>query len=90
MPAIVLRFAGSAPKFINPCRPTSTKRPVGEALLHEPKLDGYRLQVVKDGRESLRGPQIKGPITLPRGVGPLMSPNEVRGIGDRRTVPYPG
>jgi ATP-dependent DNA ligase len=38
-------------KFIPPCNPTTTKTaPVGAAWLHEPKLDGYRLQVVKAGR----------------------------------------
>jgi ATP-dependent DNA ligase len=25
--------------------------PAGEAWLHEPKLDGYRLQVIKEGRK---------------------------------------
>jgi bifunctional non-homologous end joining protein LigD len=38
-------------KFIPPCNPTTTKTvPVGAAWLHEPKVDGYRLQVVKEGR----------------------------------------
>jgi ATP-dependent DNA ligase len=36
--------------FVRPCRPILAKRPpIGGAWLHEPKLDGYRLQVVKDG-----------------------------------------
>jgi bifunctional non-homologous end joining protein LigD len=25
-------------------------RPTGDAWLHEPKLDGYRLQILKEGR----------------------------------------
>jgi ATP-dependent DNA ligase len=25
--------------------------PAGDAWLHEPKLDGYRLQVIKEGRQ---------------------------------------
>ena len=41
-------------KFVRPCIPTTAKAiPQGDAWLHEPKLDGYRLQIVKDGR-SLR------------------------------------
>jgi ATP-dependent DNA ligase len=37
--------------FIRPCSPTTAKSlPAGDAWLHEPKLDGYRLQVVKEGR----------------------------------------
>ena len=36
-------------KFIPPCNPTTTKTvPTGDAWLHEPKLDGYRLQVIKE------------------------------------------
>jgi bifunctional non-homologous end joining protein LigD len=38
--------------FIRPCSPIrATKPPAGEAWLHEPKLDGYRLQIVKEGRQ---------------------------------------
>ena len=38
------------PKFVRPCIPTTAKViPLGEAWLHEPKLDGYRFQIVKDG-----------------------------------------
>jgi bifunctional non-homologous end joining protein LigD len=38
--------------FIRPCSPIATKTvPVGNAWLHEPKLDGYRLQVIKEGRK---------------------------------------
>jgi putative SOS response-associated peptidase YedK len=38
--------------FIRPSRPMPAKKPpVGGAWLHEPKLDGYRLQVIKDGKE---------------------------------------
>ena len=40
------------PKFIRPCIPTTAKAiPQGDAWLHEPKLDGYRFQIVKDGRQ---------------------------------------
>jgi bifunctional non-homologous end joining protein LigD len=40
------------PKFVHPCIPTTAKAiPRGDAWLHEPKLDGYRLQIVKDGRQ---------------------------------------
>ena len=40
----------SPPKFIRPYIPTIAKAiPRGDAWLHEPKLDGYRLQIVKDG-----------------------------------------
>jgi bifunctional non-homologous end joining protein LigD len=44
---------GSAsPRFIRPCSPIrATRPPAGEAWLHEPKLDGYRLQIVKEGRQ---------------------------------------
>ena len=39
-------------KFIRPCIPTNAKAiPSGDAWLHEPKLDGYRFQIVKDGRQ---------------------------------------
>jgi ATP-dependent DNA ligase len=38
--------------FIRPCRPIPAKKPpAGSAWLHEPKLDGYRLQVIEDGTE---------------------------------------
>jgi len=38
--------------FVEPCSPIRAKEPpAGDAWLHEPKLDGYRLQVVKDGRQ---------------------------------------
>jgi bifunctional non-homologous end joining protein LigD len=38
------------PKFVRPCIPTIAKAvPRGDAWLHEPKLDGYRFQIVKDG-----------------------------------------
>ena len=37
-------------RFIPPCSPIrATRPPVGDAWLHEPKMDGYRLQIVKDG-----------------------------------------
>src|SRR5262245_9777 len=37
-------------QFIRPCAPTSAKSiPRGDAWLHGPKLDGYRLQIVKSG-----------------------------------------
>ena len=38
-------------KFVLPCIPTAAKAiPQGDAWLHEPKLDGYRFQIVKHGR----------------------------------------
>jgi bifunctional non-homologous end joining protein LigD len=38
--------------FIRPCSPTTAKTvPAGDAWLHEPKLDGYRLQVIKERHE---------------------------------------
>ena len=38
--------------FIEPCRPRPVKRlPTGDAWLHEPKLDGWRLQAVKRGKD---------------------------------------
>jgi hypothetical protein len=40
----------SAPKFVRPCILTTAKAiPRGDDWLHEPKLDGYRFQIVKDG-----------------------------------------
>jgi bifunctional non-homologous end joining protein LigD len=37
---------------IQPCRPVSAKTvPAGAVWLHELKLDGYRLQIIKDRRE---------------------------------------
>ena len=39
------------PHFVRPCLPISAKSaPIGDAWLHEPKLDGYRLQIIKTGR----------------------------------------
>jgi ATP-dependent DNA ligase len=36
--------------FIQLCSPVSAKSvPAGDSWVHEPKMDGYRLQVVKDG-----------------------------------------
>jgi bifunctional non-homologous end joining protein LigD len=41
----------SPPKFVRPCIPTTAKAiPRGDAWLHEPKLDGYRFQIVRDDR----------------------------------------
>jgi bifunctional non-homologous end joining protein LigD len=38
--------------FIRPCNPPTTKTvPAGDAWLHEPKLDGYRLQIIKERHE---------------------------------------
>jgi bifunctional non-homologous end joining protein LigD len=38
-------------RFIQPCSPATAKSvPTGDDWLHEPKLDGYRLQVAKHGR----------------------------------------
>jgi bifunctional non-homologous end joining protein LigD len=40
------------PRFTRPCKPIAARiPPKGDAWLHEPKLDGYRLQIVKDGRK---------------------------------------
>jgi bifunctional non-homologous end joining protein LigD len=40
-----------SPRFIGPCSPVPTKvPPTGDAWLHEAKLDGYRLQIIKEGR----------------------------------------
>ena len=40
------------PHFIQPCSPIPANSvPAGEGWLHELKLDGYRLQVAKDGPE---------------------------------------
>ena len=37
--------------FVRPCiRMVAKTIPHGDARLHEPKLDGYRFQIVKDGR----------------------------------------
>jgi len=37
-------------RFIQPCSPVTTKNmSAGDGWIHEPKLEGYRLQVVKDG-----------------------------------------
>jgi bifunctional non-homologous end joining protein LigD len=37
--------------FIQPCSPIAAHNiPTGDEWLHEPKLDGYRVQVAKDGR----------------------------------------
>jgi ATP-dependent DNA ligase len=41
----------SAPKFVRPCIPTAKAISQDDAWLHEPKLDGYRFQVIKDGRQ---------------------------------------
>ena len=39
-------------RFIPPCNPIRAREPpVGDAWLHEPRLDGYRLQVVKRERQ---------------------------------------
>jgi bifunctional non-homologous end joining protein LigD len=40
------------PPFIQPCSPIpASSVPTGDGWVHEPKLDGYRLQVAKDGAE---------------------------------------
>ena len=50
--AYIFSVSASPPKFIRPCIPTTAKAiPQGDAWLHEPKLDGYRFQIVKDGRQ---------------------------------------
>ena len=48
--AYILNVSTSPPKFIRPCIPATAKAiPRGDGWLHEPKLDGYRFQIVKDG-----------------------------------------
>jgi bifunctional non-homologous end joining protein LigD len=38
--------------FVQPCIPTNAKAiPAGDAWHHEIKLDGYRFQISKDGRQ---------------------------------------
>jgi ATP-dependent DNA ligase len=38
-------------RFIQPCSPvTAQSVPAGDAWLYEPKLDSYRLQVLREGR----------------------------------------
>ena len=38
--------------FVPPCSPTTaSKPPTGERWMHEVKWDGYRLQVIKDGKQ---------------------------------------
>jgi len=38
-------------RFIQPCSPVTAKSvPDGDDWLHEPKFDGYRLQIAKHGR----------------------------------------
>jgi ATP-dependent DNA ligase len=37
-------------KFVRPCIPTTAKAIPRGAWLHEPTLDGYRFQIVKDDR----------------------------------------
>jgi bifunctional non-homologous end joining protein LigD len=45
-----LNVSKSSPKCIKPCRLIVARTPPkGDAWLHEPKLDGYHLQVAKDG-----------------------------------------
>jgi bifunctional non-homologous end joining protein LigD len=40
------------PVFIPPCSPTTARNvPASDGWIHEPKLDGYRIQIVKDGRQ---------------------------------------
>ena len=43
----------SRPAFIHPCVPAAAARPPqGDGWIHEPKLDGYRFEVIKNGREA--------------------------------------
>jgi bifunctional non-homologous end joining protein LigD len=40
-------------RFIRPCSPITAKSvPAGDAWLHEPKLDGHRIQIAKEGRQA--------------------------------------
>src|SRR5262249_5299853 len=44
-------WCGATPARIEPCSPIRAKEvPAGDGWLHEPKLDGYRLQIAKHGR----------------------------------------
>jgi ATP-dependent DNA ligase len=44
------RYAVGVLRFVQPCSPVTVKSvPAGEVWLHEPKLDGFRLQVAKGG-----------------------------------------
>ena len=49
--AYIRRVSASLP-FIPPCTPRPVKQPpTGGHWLHEPKLDGWRLQAVKRGKD---------------------------------------
>ena len=42
----------TTPRFVTPCIPTPARTPpTDETWLHELQLDGYRFQIVKDGRQ---------------------------------------
>ena len=41
----------ASPRFVRPCVPTAVKLPPkGDLWLHEAKLDGWRIQIAKEGR----------------------------------------
>jgi bifunctional non-homologous end joining protein LigD len=45
-------YIPTVPTFVRPCIPAGRKSvPPGEAWLHELKLDGYRFQIAKEGRQ---------------------------------------
>jgi bifunctional non-homologous end joining protein LigD len=47
--------------FLEPCHPRPVKRlPTGEVWLHEPKLDGWRVQAVKVGADVALGRDLTG------------------------------
>jgi ATP-dependent DNA ligase len=49
--ALVTLNLGCAEVHPPPCDPTTAPNvPAGDAWLHEPKLDGYRMQIVKEGQ----------------------------------------
>ena len=51
-PSTYIRPVSASLPFIPPCRPRPVRLPPkGEAWLHEPKLDGWRMQAVKRGSD---------------------------------------
>jgi len=47
-----MRYNLAVLKFIRPCSPIRVAKPQsGPGWVHEPKLDGYRIQIVKDGAD---------------------------------------
>ena len=51
-PQVMVRSQPVSLRFIRPLSPSSSARPPqGDDGLHEPKLDGFRFQVAKSGRD---------------------------------------